>query len=549
MRLRMRKQLAWWALSATGLICSAQALETSVGEAGINARRLQKAPYNVLGRKIAIGQIEIGRPGKFGLDKAASGHSAASVESVFHRNSTAGANSHVSPHANMVAEVMVSDDKKLRGVAPKARLYSSAVGSLKQTGQAQECLSTQHVAQRNGGDVRAINFSFGESLERDRRTDASLDGNALLTKCLDWSARVHNVVYVVAGNQGSGGIPIPSDNYNGVNLAYTTKHQGKYSKVDFANLSEQPTGIGKRLIKREIDDGARRAINLVAPGSKISLYNLEGEVIQVSGTSFAAPHLVGSVALLQEFGDSVLRQMQGKGLQQRNSLATPPPSRMPRYWSLDSRRHEVMKAVFLNSADKIQDSGNGLRLGMTRTTLTKDNRTWLESDAYKNPKIPLNMEMGTGHLNAFRAYKQFSAGQWSPATSVPSRGWDYRALPAYSYQDYVFKQPLQKGSFAAITLAWDRLVELKDQNNNQRYDVGEKFRDRGLNNLDIYLMAVDGKQASSKVCASVSKVDSVEHIFCPVPSTGRYKISVQYSKQVNKATQPYGLAWWTVPAK
>ena len=185
MRLRMRKQLAWWALSATGLICSAQALETSVGEAGINARRLHKAPYNVLGRKIAIGQIEIGRPGKFGLDKAASGHSAASVESVFHRNSTAGANSHVSPHANMVAEVMVSDDKKLRGVAPKARLYSSAVGSLKQTGQGQECLSTQHVAQRNGGDVRAINFSFGESLERDRRTDASLDGNALLTKCLD----------------------------------------------------------------------------------------------------------------------------------------------------------------------------------------------------------------------------------------------------------------------------------------------------------------------------------------------------------------------------
>jgi len=63
---------------------------------------------------------------------------------------------------------MISSDKALRGVAPAARLYSAAVGSLKTGGQPEECLSAQHVALQNGRDVRAINFSFGESATRDQ---------------------------------------------------------------------------------------------------------------------------------------------------------------------------------------------------------------------------------------------------------------------------------------------------------------------------------------------------------------------------------------------
>ena len=47
------------------------ALSTSVGADGIDALRLHRAPYNLTGRKIAIGQVEIGRPSRFGLDKVA----------------------------------------------------------------------------------------------------------------------------------------------------------------------------------------------------------------------------------------------------------------------------------------------------------------------------------------------------------------------------------------------------------------------------------------------------------------------------------------------
>lgn len=503
---------------------------SSVGETGVDVMRLHAAPYNLIGRKIAIGQVEIGRPGFFGLDKAVSWRPAIAIERVFYRDKPAVVDTDVDSHAGMVAGVMVSRDKTLPGVAPGARLYSSAVGSPENSGQAEECLSSQYVAEQNGGDVRAINFSFGESLQRDGREEAILDGNALLTQCIDWSSSTQDVLYVIAGNQGDGGIPIPTDHYNGMTAAFSTRRNGVFTKVDFPNISAQPDGIGRRLIRREINAGERRAINLVAPGGKVSVYELDGKISEVSGTSFAAPHITASVAVLQEFGD---RQLSAKK-----------PN-----WSLDSRHHEVMKAVLLNSADKIKDNGDGLSLGMSRTVLGKDSSTWLDSDAYKDPKIPLDIQMGTGHLNVFRGYQQFSPGQWSPTGTIPPIGWDYRTVEDSSEQDYILEKPLKAGSFVSLTLAWDRVVELEDENGNKMYDIGEKFRDRGLNNLDLYLIPVDEQDRDESVCASVSKVDSVEHIFCPVEKAGRYKIRVEYRDKVNEESQSYGLAWWTVSQK
>ncbi|MEH2098634.1 MAG: S8 family serine peptidase [Nostoc sp.] len=531
----MSKKLICWVILGMSACCLSLAVqasaleESSLGKNGIDALVLHEAPYNLIGRKIAIGQVEIGRPGMFGWDKAVSKNRAVSPAGVFLRDGRAKSNKNVDSHAYNVAAVMVSRDKALPGVAPGARLYSDAVGDTKKMGQPQECLSAQYIALQNGGDVRAINFSFGEPLERDPRPEPVLDGNALLTLCVDWSSRVHDTLYVIAGNQGKGGISIPTDNYNGVNVAFSSQKKGIFNKVAVDNLAGDGKGVSSRLIGKEFDIKGRHSISLVAPGSNIDLINPDGQVNPGSGTSFAAPHVTATVALLQEFGDRQLRKKQ-------------------LHWSVASRHHQVMKAVLLNSADKIQDSGDGLRLGMMKTLIDKQDKDWLATDAYKEPKISLDAQMGAGHLNAFRAYEQFSGGEWQPSDAVPGIGWDYGTVKAGTSIEYTLAKPLKANSFIAITLAWDRLVELNDLNHNQQYDVGETFRDRGLNNLDLYLVKANAlSEDMGVVCSSISQVDSVQHIFCPVPTQGNYKIRVQFRHQVNESTQPYGLAWWSVP--
>ena len=116
--------------SIASIITPSWALPTanSVGNAGIDALRLHQPPYNLTGKKIAIGQVEVGRPAQFGWDKSA-GHSKFKLEQIFYQNGAATANTNVEQHATMVASVMIGRDKRFPGVAPNARLYASAVGT------------------------------------------------------------------------------------------------------------------------------------------------------------------------------------------------------------------------------------------------------------------------------------------------------------------------------------------------------------------------------------------------------------------------------------
>ncbi|MFQ3629723.1 MAG: peptidase S8 and S53 subtilisin kexin sedolisin, partial [Cyanobacteriota bacterium] len=124
---RLRWVMAGLATSLLGTPAIAYiAAINSMEAGGIDARRVQSEPYNLLGRKIAIGQVEIGRPALFGLDKTAANNFAVRVRQVFFRDGLARPNDTVDPHAASVASVMVSSDKLVQGVAPEAKLYAAA---------------------------------------------------------------------------------------------------------------------------------------------------------------------------------------------------------------------------------------------------------------------------------------------------------------------------------------------------------------------------------------------------------------------------------------
>ncbi len=550
------RRLGWlvgWILlsTSTSMIASSSswALENSADRQGIDARILQKPPYNLTGKDVFVGQVELSRPSRFAVDKITNkllqlDRAIVKPYEVFFRDGKAIPNKNLDDHSAQVAAVIISQDKIQRGIAPNAKLLSSAYSQRRQDGQPEACLAAQYIARQYNGTVRAINFSFGELLSEDPRPNAKLDGDALLTLCVDWLATNYNTLPIIAGNQGKGGIPIPTDLYNGFTVGFTREVDGIYRQLDRGNLIDEPfidrnnngkyeqgevfsdlNKDGKWTAGVESPIDGRRSLALLAPGNNLKLPTLQSKFKNANGSSFAAPHVVGTIALLHEYAN---RQIETGN------------------WGIDAHRHELIKAVLINSADKIQDRGDGKMLGMSKTILDAFGKTWIDTEAYANRSIPLSRSLGAGQLNAYRAFQQYQAGQQSPSSgNIKAIGWDTNIIEVDRYQDYIFANPLEADSFISATLTWDRQVKLNDKNGNGVFDIGESFTDEGFNKIEMYLMRSQDTDISQNVWSSISQIDNLQHIFIKIPATGRYKLRIVFkSPQVGSSSQRYGLAWW-----
>lgn len=553
MEIKMRRS-GWFVggiLLSLSTIPATWALDKSVERQGIDARILQKTPYNLTGKDVFIGQVELSRPSRFAVDKVSNkllqlDRIIVQPYEVFFRDGKAIPNRNVDDHSAQVAAVIISQHKIRRGVAPEAKLLSSAYSQRRQDGQPEACIAAQHVARQYNGTVRAINFSFGELLSEDPRPNAKLDGDALLTLCVDWIAATYNTIPIVAGNQGKGGIPIPTDLYNGFTVGFTREVDGIYRQLDRGNLIDEPyldrnsngkydqgevfsdlNKDGKWTSGVESPIDGRRSMAILAPGNNLKLPTLQGKFKNANGSSFATPHVVGTIALLHEYAN---RQITSG------------------YWSLDARRHELIKAVLINSADKLKDLGDGKILGMSKTILDAFGKTWIDTEAYSSRETPLSRSLGSGQLNANRALQQYQAGQQSPnngSANISAIGWDTNIVEVDKYQEYVFSDSLVADSFISATLTWDRQVKLNDKNGNGLFDIGEGFSNESFNKVELYLMRSQDTDISQNIWSSVSQIDNLQHIFIKIPVTGKYKLRVVFkSPQANIVSQRYGLAWW-----
>lgn len=527
--------------------------QDSIGPNGIHSNVL-----SLTGNGVEIGQVEIGRPGDPNFDTGSPTLFNTTVDPamVYNREfvnfqATANRAAEITPHAVDVAGIMISTDGTATGVAPEADLYSVAIrpdgiGGIEGV-YSQAAESAQFLATLSGHDISIINLSF---LTAGGMTGANgADGKSKLTSFFDWSAGQHDVLYVAAGYESGGSGVVPSDNFNGITVGASDKDGGVYRRV----------GVANSFIYDAV--GNRSLIDIIAPSRDVEVARQNNAVMSIGamgGTSFAAPHVAGTAALLRQHAQN---QIQASA---------------PRFGA-NALHHEVAKAVILNSADKLIDNGTvmvdgntvpqGGLLGMERTVLKQDGvSTWLDSDAFDDfapgtggiffdgGAFALDTEMGAGHLNAKRAVQQFIPGEYeADTTPVPPIGWDFGTTSGTNdINKYAFNQQMTAGDFISVTLAWDRKVEFDiDNSPTMEFNSGDTFKpytiddpnaDDVISDLQLYLVPSGSFTISDAVALSVGE-GTVQHIFFPIPTTDTYEIWVRQLDD-DAGAQDYGLAWW-----
>jgi hypothetical protein len=397
-----------------------------------------------------------------------------------------------------------------------------------------------------GRRSNVINGSYGY-------TDAAFpagtgtSGSDIYTTAFDGLALSSGSTVVwAAGNRGygPGNVTDPGAGFNGITvgaLAYTSQGAPFTTVAGFSGGGPSDfLAPGGSLVS-----GVRATVDIVAPGELIltALYsgatggNLgatppSNPVPQLygsfsSGTSFAAPAVAGGASLLCDVG-------------------------YDRFGGGDSINGAVIKAVLMNSADKIAGWDNGQALSGAVVTTTQG----------------LDFASGTGAMNLTKAFTQYTVGTIDPSggsllvgpvIGVAATGWDYGKLTPdvihpNPYNDYYFGTSLLANSTLTTTLTWfiDRTYDgLVNDNTGTPTVTASDLR---FTNLELEVWAVSGGLPDHLVAVSDASYINTQHLNFAIPEAGDYLLRVvwqgdQYNaNNSDSAGQNYALAWSNVSA-
>jgi hypothetical protein len=446
-------------------------------------------------------------------------------------------------HGTFVAGIMANNasltldgtNVPFSGVAPGAKYYGAIFAGAGDKASTLTLNSSLYYLTQTVG-ARAINSSWGGDISNATLLDGSTFVESLLMdeyagyygKTNGTTGRYLDTLMVIAAGNSGSLLGAPADSYNG--LAVGALDVLNPAATGLADPGRVPVSrVASYSAWQPLANG-RCGVSIVAPGtalwSDLALNVAESWGFPAAsadsivagtadGTSFAAPHVTGVAALLYGVAAPVTNDY-GGGL----IFVTQPNS--AKGTLLDSD-HKLIKAVLLNSADKIAGCDSN---GVTQA-LWQPGEISVGVDGITNSIHPLNYAVGSGQVNAPESVYSLQ--------EVSNRFWDVSVLTAdnptnlyvYGQDKFITFEPYAKGLRLTATLVWDRRVDYIVDTNTNTETIGSLLDTNLLSNLDLILQEETAPGVWADIYRSISTEDNVEQIYMDyLSATNHYRLDV-----------------------